>query len=94
MKQNSALGRTWKQARQELFSPEEIAASNARVELMIALSQARKEKGLTQKELSEITGVRQSAISRLEKGNTSTQIDALIRLFTAMNMKLQIVPMN
>lgn len=94
MKQNSALGRTWKQARQELFSPEEIAASNARVELMIALSQARKEKGLTQKELSEITGVRQSAISRLENGNTSTQIDALIRLFTAMNMKLQIVPMN
>ena len=94
MKQNSALGRTWKQARQELYSPEEIAASNARVELMIALSQARKEKGLTQKELSEITGVRQSAISRLENGNTSTQIDALIRLFTAMNMKLQIVPMN
>ena len=94
MKQNSALGRTWKQARQELFSPEEIAASNARVELMIALSQARKEKGLTQKELSEITGVRQSAISRLENGNTSTQIDALIRLFTAMKMKLQMGPMN
>jgi len=94
MKQNSALGRTWKQARQELYSPEEIAASNTRVELMIALSQARKEKGLTQKELSEITGVRQSAISRLENGNTSTQIDALIKLFTAMNMKLQIVPMN
>ena len=94
MKQNSALGRTWKQARQELYSPGEIAASNARVELMIALSQARKEKGLTQKKLSEITGVRQSAISRLENGNTSTQIDALIRLFTAMNMKLQIVPMN
>ena len=94
MKENSALGRSWKQARQELFSPEEIAASNARVELMIALSQARKEKGLTQKELSEITGVRQSAISRLENGNTSTQIDALIRLFTAMNMKMQVVPMG
>ena len=94
MKQNSALGRTWKQARQELYSPEEIAASNARVEIMIALSKARKEKGLTQKELSEIAGVRQSAISRLENGNTPNQIDTLIRLFAAMNMKMQVVPMN
>ena len=71
MKQNSALGKTWKQVRQELFSPEEIAASDARVELMIALSKARKEKGLTQKKLSEMTGVRQSAISRLENASRS-----------------------
>ena len=94
MKENNALGRTWKQARQELFSPEEIAASNVRVEIMIALSKARKEKGLTQRELSEITGVRQSAISRLENGNTPTQIDMLIKLFAAVNMKMQVVPMN
>ena len=94
MKENSALGKSWKQARQELFSPEEIAASDARVELMIALSKARKEKGLTQKQLSEITGVRQSSISRLENGNTPTQIDMLIKLFAAVNMKMQIVPMN
>lgn len=94
MKENSALGKTWKQARQELFSPEEIAASNVRVEIMIALSKARKEKGLTQRELSEITGVRQSAISRLENGNTPNQIDTLIRLFAAMNLKMQVVPMN
>lgn len=94
MKENHALGRTWKQARQELYSPEEIAASNARAEIMIALSKARKEKGLTQKKLSEITGIRQSAISRLENGNTPTQIDTLIRLFAAMNMKMQVVPIN
>ena len=94
MKQNSALGRTWKQARQELFSLEEIAASNARVEIMIALSKARKEKGLTQKKLSEMTGVKQSAISRLENGNTPNQIDSLIKLFAAMNMKMQVVPLN
>ena len=94
MKQNSALGKTWKQVRQELFSPEEIAASDARVELMIALSKARKEKGLTQKKLSEMTGVRQSAISRLENGDTPNQIDTLIKLFAAMNMKMQVVPMD
>lgn len=94
MKENSAIGRSWKQARHELYTPEEIAASDARVELMIALSKARKEKGLTQKQLSEMTGVKQSAISRLENGNTTTQIDSLIRLFAAMNMKMQVVPIG
>ncbi len=90
----ATLGKTWQEVRKELYTPEEIAASNARVEMMIALNKARKEKGLTQKELSEMTGVRQSAISRLENGNTPNQIDTLIRLFAAMNMKMQVVPMN
>lgn len=94
MTENSALGRSWAQARQELFSPEEIAASDARVDLMIALSNARKEKGLTQKKLSEMTGVKQSAISRLENGKTPSQIDALFKLFAAMNMRLQVVPLD
>lgn len=94
MTETSALGHSWKQARMELFTPEEIAASDARVDLMIALSKARKEKGLTQKKLSEITGVKQSAISRLENGKTPTQIDALFKLFAAMNLRLQVVPLN
>lgn len=94
MEGNATLGKTWREVQRELYTPEEIAASNARVEMMIALSKARKEKGLTQKELSEMTGIRQSAISRLENGNTPAQIDALIKLFAAMNMKMQIVPMN
>ena len=67
MTENATLGKTWKEVQQELYTPEEIAASNARVNIMIALSKARKEKGLTQKKLSEITGVKQSAISRLER---------------------------
>lgn len=94
MSENRALGRSWKQARQELFTPEEIAASDARVDLMIALSNARKEKGLTQKKLSEITGVKQSAISRFENGKTPSQLDTLLKLFAAMNMRLQVVPLN
>lgn len=61
---------------------------------MIALSKARKEKGLTQKKLSEITGVKQSAISRLERGKNPTQLDTLFKLFAAMNMRLQVVPLN
>ena len=58
------------------------------------LKKLRTEKGLTQKQLSEITGVKQSAISRLENGNANTQIDSLIKLFAAMNMKMQVVPIG
>lgn len=94
MTENATLGKTWKEVQQELYTPEEIAASNARVDLMIALSKARKEKGLTQKKLSEITGVKQSAISRLERGKNPTQLDTLFKLFAAMNMRLQVVPLN
>lgn len=40
---NSALGRTWRQARQELFSPEEIAASEKRVNKILKEIDAKKE---------------------------------------------------
>ena len=90
----ATLGKTWQDVRKELYTPEEIAASDARVKLAIALSKARKSQGLTQKELSAKTGIRQTVISRLEHGDTATQIDILIRLATAMNMEMQVVPMN
>ena len=90
----ATLGKTWRDVQKELYSPEEIAASDARVKPAIALSKARKAQGLTQKELSEKTGIKQPVISRLEHGDTATHIDILIRLATAMNMKMQIVPLD
>ncbi|MBR0288741.1 MAG: helix-turn-helix transcriptional regulator, partial [Selenomonadaceae bacterium] len=73
---------------------EEIAASDARVKLAIALSNERKARGLTQKKLSEMSGIKQPVISRLEHGDTSTQIDSLIKLATAMNMEMQFVSLD
>ena len=51
---------------------------------------ARKLKGLTQKELSQKTGIAQSDISKLEKGNGNPSIKTLQRLANAMNKKLKI----
>lgn len=90
----ATLGKTWQEVRKELYTPEEIAASDARVKLAIALSNERKARGLTQKKLSELSGIRQPIISRLEHGDTSTQIDSLIKLATAMNMEMQFVPLD
>ena len=42
---NSAIGSTWEELEQRLFTSEEIAASNLRVALIGELIKARQEKG-------------------------------------------------
>ena len=90
---NSALGRTWTQARKELYTEQEIAASDLRVAMMTALAEERQARGLTQKKLGEMAGVKQPVISRIERGDTAPQIDTLIKLLAAMNMRIQVVAM-
>ena len=55
-----------------------------------AIIDARKESGLTQKELSEKTGIAQGDISRLEKGIGNPSIKTLKRLAEGMGMLLKI----
>ena len=55
-----------------------------------AMIDARKSKGITQKELSERTGIAQGDISKLENGNANPSIKALQRLASAMGMSLKI----
>jgi DNA-binding XRE family transcriptional regulator len=59
-------------------------------EMIQALISARTECHMTQKELSEKTGIRQSNISRIESGNTSPTMDTLARLAEGMGKKLHI----
>ena len=51
---------------------------------------------MTQKELSEKSGVAQSDISKLENGNSNPSIKMLQRLASSMNMhiKVEFVPNN
>ncbi len=58
--------------------------------IMQAMIDARKESGLTQKQLSERTGITQADISRLEKGNANPSLKTLRRLAAGMNMRIQL----
>ena len=71
IKNNPAIGSSWEEIEKELFTPEEIAASNLRVALIGELIKARQEKGISQKKLEELSGVKQPIIARMEKGTTS-----------------------
>ena len=59
--------------------------------LIKALMDARLEKGLTQKELAEMTGISQGDISRIERGTANPSIKTIQRLATALDKKVQIL---
>ncbi len=61
-----------------------------------AIIDARVSVGLTQKQLSERTGIAQSDISKLESGNANPSLRTLQRLASGMGMKmkLEFVPAN
>lgn len=55
-----------------------------------AMINARKESGLTQRQLSEQTGIAQADISKLESGNANPSIRTLQRLAAGMGMRVKI----
>lgn len=53
------------------------------------LLEARKQAGITQRELAVRSGVTQAAISRLERGDRSLTVQGLERLLLVMGMELE-----
>ncbi|MBQ6961601.1 MAG: helix-turn-helix transcriptional regulator [Clostridia bacterium] len=78
----------------EHFTPEEIAESDLHAALITALIHARQEQGLSQRQLEEISGVKQPQIARMEKGNANPQLDTLLKVLAAMGKTLAIVPIK
>lgn len=94
MNKNSAIGSSWDEVRNELFTSEEIEESNLRVALIGELIKARQEKGISQKKLEELSGVKQPIIARMEKGITSPQIDTILKVLVPLGKTLAIVPLE
>ena len=89
-----AIGGSWDdEFEKEIFTPEEIAASNLRVALIGEFIKARNEKGITQRKLEELSGVKQPVIARIERGHISPQIDTLVKMLAPLGKTLGIVPL-
>lgn len=76
------------------FTPEEIAESDLEAELIMALIDARESQGISQRSLEGMSGIKQPAIARIEKGVNSPTVETLIRLLTPLGKKLAVVPMH
>ena len=55
---------------------------------------ARQEKGISQKKLEELSGVKQPVIARMEKGNTNPQLDTILKVLVPLGKTLAIVPLD
>jgi len=86
--------RTWREVRPEIYTAEEIRESNLRVAIIGELIKARNERGLSQRELEHLSGVKQPIISRMEAGETSPQLDTVLRVLAPLGKTLAIVPME
>lgn len=64
------------------------------VALIGKMIEAREEKGLSQRELAELSGVKQPAIARLESMKTMPQIDTLLKLLIPLGYTLSITPIS
>ena len=88
---NSAVGRSWQEVRKEIFTEEEIKDSDLRVSIIRELIKARREQGISQYQLGELSGVKQPAIARLERGNINPTIDTVQKLLAPLGKKLAVV---
>ncbi len=76
------------------LTPDEIAESDLRVALIEELIKARQKKGISQKKLEELSGVKQPIIARMEKGVTCPQIDTILKLLIPLGKTLAVVPLE
>ena len=91
---NNAPGRDALEFVDNLLTPEEIAESDLRVALIGELIKARQEKGLSQKKLEELSGVKQPIIARMEKGTTNPQLDTVLKVLAPLGKTLAVVPLE
>ena len=75
-------------------SPAERDKINFEIELIGKLVEAREARGLSQRDLAEISGVKQPAIARMESMKSTPQIDTLFKVLNPLGYTLSIVPLE
>ena len=68
----------------------EYDALEPEYDIIQAMIDARKDQNLTQKELSDRTGITQADISRIEKGTRNPSLEMLKRLAKGLGMQLKV----
>lgn len=72
--------------------PEEREQINFQVSLIGKMIETREKKGLSQRELAKLSGVKQPAIARMESMRSTPQIDTLLKVLAPLGYTLSITP--
>ena len=70
---------------------QEWDALEPKYQLIRSLIKARSDRKITQQQLSKLTGITQSDISKIENGSANPSMKKLLKLALALNVKLQFV---
>ena len=76
----------------DFITEDEKEKINFEVALIGKLIEARERKGLSQKQLADMCGLKQSAIARLERMSATPQLNTLIKVLSPLGYRLDIVP--
>lgn len=87
---NYNMGPTWRDVREKLLTPEEIAESDIKVALIGEMIKARRELNITQKQLEELSGVKQPIISRMENGSVTPNLETIIKVLLPLGKTIYI----
>jgi predicted transcriptional regulator len=71
-----------------------MTAEEKRKELVAEVIRLRQEQGLTQKQLEELSGVKQPIIARMETGANIPQLSTVIKLLVPLGKTLAVVPLE
>lgn len=86
--------KSWKNIKKELLQDEVVQKEydrlSPRYEAISQLISARLDKGITQKELAQKVGTKQSAIARFEAGNVNPSLDFLERIASVMGYRVRV----
>ena len=83
----------WKDVKKELqFTPEEEEEMELEKNIIKATIEARKKSNLTQQELSNLTGIVQPSIAKIENFVRTPQYTTLMKMLYAMGYTLQVGP--
>jgi DNA-binding XRE family transcriptional regulator len=74
--------------------PAEREQINFETALIGKMIEAREQKGMSQRELAEASGVQQPAIARLESLKATPQIDTLFKVLHPLGYTIEIVPLG
>ena len=81
----------WSDYKKTIFTEEEIAEADRKADLICAMIEARRAKGLSQRDLESITGIKQPVIARIERGTNYPKFETLLKILHALGKTLAVV---
>lgn len=85
---------TWKDVKKEItvLDDSDIKEINFSVELVSEIIKRRLELGITQRQLADMTGIKQSAIARLESFRASPKLETIYKILGPLELEIKVIP--